>query len=331
MLDEHLLRKSMARLNEANFFEPVNERNTIIHTDPKTGIADIDIRRHGAQDAAPGICRDRLGRPASPGRWKPPSVRACRPGDRGCWKRPPIRSRSACSLSSIRFFRSPGTSEDSLHPHRRPQPALYAGQGWKSGFMIIPQLGWEYMVLGYGVSQLGASLASGYCKAIVAWSRSWLSLWTLPAAEPRCSANRPRRAIHRRSRLPRACVSPGHGGTLDRFGHWRFRRDGWLASVDQPQNQRKNHADQQARHQREVEYRVLAPDDDIARQTPQPDGKLFAERNEHARAPPPAVPEQSACVPSSYASHLNAGVGDSRVPTLDVRCAKVNVRPEVMI
>ncbi len=28
------------------------------------------------------------------------------------------------------------------------------GEGWKSGFMIVPQLGWQYMVLGYGVSQL---------------------------------------------------------------------------------------------------------------------------------------------------------------------------------
>jgi hypothetical protein len=28
------------------------------------------------------------------------------------------------------------------------------GEGWKSGFAIIPQLGWEYMVLGYGVTQI---------------------------------------------------------------------------------------------------------------------------------------------------------------------------------
>jgi len=28
------------------------------------------------------------------------------------------------------------------------------GAGWKSGFMIVPELGWQYMVLGYGVSQL---------------------------------------------------------------------------------------------------------------------------------------------------------------------------------
>jgi hypothetical protein len=28
------------------------------------------------------------------------------------------------------------------------------GQGWKSGFMIVPELGWQYMVLGYGASQL---------------------------------------------------------------------------------------------------------------------------------------------------------------------------------
>src|SRR5579862_363351 len=44
LLDEHLLRKSMARLNEASFFQPISEPNTILHTDPKTGIADIDIR-----------------------------------------------------------------------------------------------------------------------------------------------------------------------------------------------------------------------------------------------------------------------------------------------
>src|SRR5579863_3078934 len=43
LLDEHLLRKSMARLNEANYFQPLSERNTILHTDPTTGMADIEF------------------------------------------------------------------------------------------------------------------------------------------------------------------------------------------------------------------------------------------------------------------------------------------------
>ena len=104
-----------------------------------------------------------------------------------------------------------------------------------------------------------------------------------------------------------------------------------LASVDDPQNKRKDHADQKARYQREVEYRVLAPDNDIARQMPQPDGKLFAERNKH----PERRYQQSQSNQDASQAHtlpiLTPGVRGPGLTTLDARCAKVNVRPEVMI
>ena len=104
LLDEHLLRKSMARLNEANFFAPVSERTTMIHTDPKTGIADIDIRvmerKRGAWNLSGPVG------PASVAGPVEASIRTRLPaGVRVCWRRPLIPSLSACSRLSILFFR----------------------------------------------------------------------------------------------------------------------------------------------------------------------------------------------------------------------------------
>ena len=57
----------------------------------------------------------------------------------------------------------------------------------------------------------------------------------------------------------------------ERFGDGPavYRVDGrTLAPVDQPQHQRQNDANQQARHQRKIEDRMFASDDDVAGQPP---------------------------------------------------------------
>jgi outer membrane protein assembly factor BamA len=152
LLDEHLLRKSMARLNEANFFEPVSERTTIIHTDPKTGIADIDMRvterKRGSWNLSGPVG------PASVAGPLEASIRTRLPA----WGSGLLEASTyTVSVTMFAFFHSflpIGFPNIPLIPLAALNRPFTPGEGWKSGFMIIPQLGWQYMVLGYGVSQL---------------------------------------------------------------------------------------------------------------------------------------------------------------------------------
>jgi hypothetical protein len=153
LLDEHLLRKSMARLNEANYFAPVNEHTTILHTDPKTGIADIDIRvmerKRGAWNLSGPVG------PASVAGPLEASIRTRLPA----WGSGLLEASTyTVSLTMFAFVHSflpaLGLPKIPFIPIAALNRPYSPGQGWKSGIMIAPQLGWQYIVLGYGVSQL---------------------------------------------------------------------------------------------------------------------------------------------------------------------------------
>jgi outer membrane protein insertion porin family len=152
LLDEHLLRKSMARLNETNFFAPISERNAIIHSDAKTGIADIEIR----------VVENKRGAWSLSGPVGPASVAG--PLEASIHTRLPAwgsglleASTYTVSLSMFAFthaFLPIGFPHIPLVPIAAFSRPYTPGAGWKSGFMIVPQLGWQYAVLGYGFSQL---------------------------------------------------------------------------------------------------------------------------------------------------------------------------------
>jgi len=153
LLDEHLLRKSMARLNEANYFQPVSEQSTIIHTDPKTGIADIDIRvterKRGAWNLSGPVGPASIAGPVEA------SIRSRLPA----WGSGVLEASTyTMSLSVYAFVHSfmpaLGLPKIPLIPIAAVSRPYTPGAGWKSGFMIIPQLGWQYGVLGYGVAQV---------------------------------------------------------------------------------------------------------------------------------------------------------------------------------
>ncbi len=152
LLDEHLLRKSMARLNEANFFQPIGERNTILHTDPKTGIADIDIRLTERKRGSWNISGP-VG-PASVAGPLDASIRSRLPA----WGRGILEASTyTVSLTMFAFvhpFPGLGLPKIPFIPIAALNRPYTPGEGWKSGWAIIPQLGWQYMVMGYGVSQL---------------------------------------------------------------------------------------------------------------------------------------------------------------------------------
>jgi outer membrane protein insertion porin family len=153
LLDEHLLRKSMARLNEANYFNPINEHTTILHTDAKTGIADIDIRvterKRGSWNLSGPVG------PASVAGPLEASIRTRLPA----WGSGVLEASTyTVSLTMFAFVHSflpaLGLPKIPFIPIAAFNRPYTPGDGWKSGFMVIPQLGWQYMVMGYGLAQV---------------------------------------------------------------------------------------------------------------------------------------------------------------------------------
>jgi outer membrane protein assembly factor BamA len=153
LLDEHLLRKSMARLNEANLFQPAGERNIILRTDPKTGIADIDIRlverKRGSWNLSGPVG------PASVAGPLQASIRSRLPA----WGSGLLEASTYTASITMFAFVHPlipglGLPKIPFIPIAALNRPYTPGEGWKSGWAIIPQLGWQYMVMGYGVSQL---------------------------------------------------------------------------------------------------------------------------------------------------------------------------------
>src|SRR5580658_3140753 len=153
LLDEHVLRKSMARLNEANLFQPINEHSTILHTDPNTHIADIDIRvterKRGSWNLSGPVG------PASVAGPLEASIRTRLPA----WGQGLLEASTyTVSLTMFAFVHPliPGIGLPKIPflPIAALSRPYTPGEGWKSGFMIAPQLGWEYLVMGYGLTQL---------------------------------------------------------------------------------------------------------------------------------------------------------------------------------
>ena len=268
LLDEHLLRKSMARLNEASFFAPISERNTILHTDPKTGVADIDIRvmerKRGSWNLSGPVGPASIAGPVEA------SIRTRLPA----WGSGLLEASTySISLSMFAFAHSflpvLGVPNIPLIPIVALNRPYSPGAGWKSGFMIIPAA--RLAVYGAGLRRVAASasLDSGIGR------RSWPGAGTAGHSgyshQPNDDALRTARAT-----LVAGADRLGHGPAL-------YRLDGGtLAPVNQPQHQREKRADEQARYQREIEHRVLAPDDNVSGQAPQPDRKPFAQRYENA-------------------------------------------------
>jgi len=154
LLNEHLLRKSIARLNDAAMFEPVNERSTIIRTNPETGVADILIRvkerKRGAWN---------LSGPVGPASLAGPLVASIH-SRLPAWGSGLFElSTFAASISVFAFARPLmpylGINQKAAWlPLLALQRPFTPAAGWKSGFTVVPQLGWQYSALSYGITQL---------------------------------------------------------------------------------------------------------------------------------------------------------------------------------
>ncbi|HEV2688244.1 MAG TPA: POTRA domain-containing protein, partial [Bryobacteraceae bacterium] len=153
LLDEFLLRRSLARLNRTGLFETLSENNVSVHTDSATGIADIAIQltehKRGAW---------RLSGPVGPASFAGPlqaSISARLPP----WGAGLLELSTYTASVSMFAFAHPLLPLLSIGAKRPLLPVLALqrpfspGEGWKSGFSFAPQLGSRALGLGYGVTQ----------------------------------------------------------------------------------------------------------------------------------------------------------------------------------
>jgi hypothetical protein len=153
-LDELQLRKSADRINQAEMFEPITAAGIALHTNEKTGIADITIhlkeRKRGSWN---------LSGPVGPASFAGPlegSISSRLPP----WGRGLLELSSYTASLSLIAFAHPLVPVLSIVPKGTLIPVLAfsrpftPGEGWKSGFSIVPQLGWQAAAILYATSQI---------------------------------------------------------------------------------------------------------------------------------------------------------------------------------
>ncbi len=136
--DEYLLRKSLARVNRAGWFEPVTENDVAIFPHPQTGIADVTIRftekKRGKWSFSGPVGTVSMGGPLEAS----------------------VSLRVANYVLSISLV----ALEPAILPTIPVKPLIYlagiqrSGTGWLSGISLAPQLGWQFAVMTYAMTQL---------------------------------------------------------------------------------------------------------------------------------------------------------------------------------
>ena len=134
LLDERLLRLSIARLNRSGLFDPIDQRHVLIARDETAGIADVTLRLTERKGGAWNLA----------GPW---------PLEASVKMRLPRWATYAASVSifgsSFALLKLPRT----FVPVFAIQRPYVPGQGWKTGFAIAPQLGWRGLMTGYAATQ----------------------------------------------------------------------------------------------------------------------------------------------------------------------------------
>lgn len=154
LLDEKLLRKSMMRINQTGYFDPLTERDVHIQTDEDTGIANITLQLHERKGGAWSLSGP-VG-PVSVGGPLEANIRSRLPA----WGSGLFELSTYSAALSLYAFMPPLIPAISLLPKGTILPILalqrpfVPGEGWRSGFMIAPQLGWQALGAIYAVTQI---------------------------------------------------------------------------------------------------------------------------------------------------------------------------------
>jgi hypothetical protein len=160
LLDETLLRKSLAWLNRAGLFEPLTPASVVVNTPPGTDRADVTVWLKEKK-----MRSWVLSGPVGPMSIAGPLQFAI--GSRlPAWGQGIFELSTYTLAANLMLFAKPVSELIPFLPHKRFIPLLtiqrplLPGQPLLSGITIAPQLGWRGMLLGYGVSKV-RNLAGG--------------------------------------------------------------------------------------------------------------------------------------------------------------------------
>ncbi len=153
-LDQYLLRKSIARLNRTNLFQPIDERQVSVRTNQQTGVAGITVHLTERKRSAWSLSGP-VGPMSLAGPLRGSVSSRLPPWGRGLLE----LSTYTLSFNIFAFSRSflPILSVASNKPLlgvvalERP---FMPGAGWLSGFAIAPQIRWKVSALSYASTQI---------------------------------------------------------------------------------------------------------------------------------------------------------------------------------
>jgi outer membrane protein insertion porin family len=152
-LDRGLLRKSIARLNQTQWFEPVDDHSLVVQPHAATGESDVLVQLTERKFRAWAISG-----PVGPVSLAGPlqaSLSSRLPG----WGQGMFELSTYVASISLAAFAHPlipwlAASTARFQLVAAIQRPYTPGDGWKSGFVIAPQIGWPRSVLIYASTQL---------------------------------------------------------------------------------------------------------------------------------------------------------------------------------
>jgi hypothetical protein len=163
LLDQMLLRKSIARLNRTGLFEPLTPASVVVNTPPGTDRADLTVWLKEKK-----MHNWLLSGPVGPMSLAGPlqfSIGSRLPA----WGQGIFELSTYTLSANLMLFAKPIGDLIPFLPHKRFLPLatiqrpLLPGQPLLSGFTIAPQLGWRGVLLGYGASQF-RNLVGGWSR-----------------------------------------------------------------------------------------------------------------------------------------------------------------------
>jgi outer membrane protein insertion porin family len=153
-LDSLLLRKSVARLNRSGWFEPIADTGIGIYRDATAGTANVTLALTERKYRAWSISG-----PVGPMSVSGP-LQASISSRLPAWGRGLLELSTYTASFSLVAFAHPilpflsVASKSPILPILALQRPFTLGEGWRSGFIVAPQLGWQRSVLGYATTQL---------------------------------------------------------------------------------------------------------------------------------------------------------------------------------
>jgi outer membrane protein assembly factor BamA len=153
-LDRMLLRKSIARLNRSAWFDPIGETGVDIQRDPATRTANVTLALTERKNRAWSISG-----PVGPLSVTGP-LQASLSSRLPAWGRGLFEFSTYTASISLVAFAHPilpllsVASQSPILPILALQRPFTPGEGWRSGFILAPQLGWQRELLGYATTQI---------------------------------------------------------------------------------------------------------------------------------------------------------------------------------